>query len=955
MFRSKIDLMKPLARPSRRLVLLTGAGLMAASLSTGAILLTPGAALAANECGPTDANPATPDVIACPNVAYPDGITYTSNGNLTVNLASGITTLGTGANDIGGLKLTAANATDSLTATTITALSTSSSTGTRAPVIVDLATQNGDITLTAGGTIGGVAAVVQYGVRAIASGTGDITITGGGNIQTGAETANAGIVGLLATTNGGDININLNGTATGRNYGLLASTSGAGTLTYSGGASAGSTANTTGIAAMDVTTETGLLTLNLRGVSVGTAQAIGLRTHTGSGGAIINLTGGNVTAGNNNSADSGSTTAAAIELNMAGGLTVITQNQASASNGLGAAGSRLWVHDAIRANGSGEIVFNNLSGRIFGQMEFSAFAGDVTFTNAGQWTVRGPSNFTSGDTLITNEAGGVFIIGSRDPRNSTSFELSSDYTSITFGGGSSTFTNAGAVSTSVTGNSSILHAQTVEFIGLETFNNSGDIILGAANDNPSLGPDTYIDDVLIVHDTNFAASAGSRFLMDIDLGVGGGQQNCDRGPDGRLLAADCIDLGGSTVTGQTLIFLKDRVPGDRGAYIPTGVVLVDISGGTASIDNFALDPTTVNYRDEAGGVIDKGLIAYSLAYDEDTQQLKLFGLPNDSALQVPLILEAADQVWRTASANWFERQGEMRDAQRDNRIGGGVWFRSSVDQTEREVTQSLSGGGNTFVWTNDHQTDSRIVTMGADAIHTGDSNTSLLAGFMVGYAQTQTSFDLSPNTMEMDGINAGAYAGLAVGDFFANALFNASRLEMNADIPGLALAPVGALVSTTIQSMGVQLEAGWRWRMGAFGVEPLVSLNQIRTTAEDMVIAPQDPIRTGLTVSFPEQTSTRGGVGARLSLESGQGDWRLGYNATGRVWSDFDSETSATLRSSGPDASLGNDLGGEFYDLTAGVALSNDGGGISGFLNGGVLVGEGYQNLGVSAGFRYQW
>src|SRR5256885_918021 len=52
-----------------------------------ALVLAPTAAMAANECG-TDpnANGAAADVVVCPPATYPTGITYTTNGDLTLTL-----------------------------------------------------------------------------------------------------------------------------------------------------------------------------------------------------------------------------------------------------------------------------------------------------------------------------------------------------------------------------------------------------------------------------------------------------------------------------------------------------------------------------------------------------------------------------------------------------------------------------------------------------------------------------------------------------------------------------------------------------------------------------------------------------------------------------------------------------------------------------------------------------
>ena len=83
-----------LSSSRRRLSLLAGSSLAALTLATSfglgaAVTLTPGVAAAQDECGAAAGNGAAPDVFVCSG-AYPTGITYNTNGNLTLGLGAGI-------------------------------------------------------------------------------------------------------------------------------------------------------------------------------------------------------------------------------------------------------------------------------------------------------------------------------------------------------------------------------------------------------------------------------------------------------------------------------------------------------------------------------------------------------------------------------------------------------------------------------------------------------------------------------------------------------------------------------------------------------------------------------------------------------------------------------------------------------------------------------------------------
>ena len=92
---------------TRRLSLLAGSSIVAATLSAAAFTFAPTAAMAANECGDPSANGSAADTLVCPPGAYPAGIDYstTSDGNLTVILRDRVDTGTSNTVGVGGIRL----------------------------------------------------------------------------------------------------------------------------------------------------------------------------------------------------------------------------------------------------------------------------------------------------------------------------------------------------------------------------------------------------------------------------------------------------------------------------------------------------------------------------------------------------------------------------------------------------------------------------------------------------------------------------------------------------------------------------------------------------------------------------------------------------------------------------------------------------------------------------------
>src|SRR5690606_30317808 len=104
---------------------------------------------------------------------------------------------------------------------------------------------------------------------------------------------------------------------------------------------------------------------------------------------------------------------------------------------------------------------------------------------------------------------------------------------------------------------------------------------------------------------------------------------------------------------------------------------------------------------------------------------------------------------------------------------------------------------------------------------------SLVGGVMLGYVHGSLDYVASDNTSRLDGMSTGVYGGYVNGAFYVDAALNATWMETDSDIPELNLDPAGTLASTSLGSMGLQAEAGFRLGSGQVGFEPMLMLDHV--------------------------------------------------------------------------------------------------------------------------------
>jgi len=916
----------------RRLSLLAGSSLVAVGLSAGVFTVTsvtPTAAFAYDECVPADGstqtdgtdgvsdpglNGATSDNFACPEPQYPTGISYSSEGDLTVGTT---TTSGLVQFSSDGIVLTG-NGSDSVTWASPDQFIYSD---TGSGPLLDVTTDTGDINITSGGLQAASPDATQ-GIHAVSTGGGDISIAGrafgttagmevfsaGGDITiVSAGTFTNGDVGVQATSTGGDVTItsSAGGQIQGRLRAILAETSGGGdvTINVAGDVKAIGSVNT--------------------GVPV-------IETTAGTGQTNIQIVSGTISAGPN-----------FFELDPH--ATAIRSSSSSTSS------------VAVNVQNSG--------GVIYGAVDFSGVAaGGVTFINSddGYWRAGGASTFSaSGDTLIfastlqttingqipqnrilsgasVDFGGGDDLLEIQTGLNigrSTTFNVPDLGALIDFGSGVDTLNNKGILS--VEG--------PVTFARLEALNNSGILYLGSAGflDNYIVDffhGDTGSNDVLTAPGATFTGSGTSRVVAALHFDTST-QEGC-AAPTG---AGDCLYLPDGATAGSSLLTLINAgESATQGGFNPIGVTLIDVGGGTSAASHFTLDPNSEGYMVDPiyGPAISRpGLFRYVLRYDADTQRHNVVGLPRSEALEYVVLGSAAQSIWYMTSAAVTDRQTDLREG-----TEGSVWMKASGEYSKRDIANSVSAFADTYAFDNSYKLYAGTLMAGMDFITGHSGGYDYVLGGQIGYVGSSFDLNASPSSGQFTGATGGVYGSVWDGKLFLDGTLNTNFLTLDYDAPGL-----GSKTTTWLRSVGAQLEGGRRFMLTPkIFAEPLATVAFVNTAFEEISL-------DGGEVTPDEASSQRAALGLRLGADMFGGPLKVRYFVTGRAWQEFGAENEGVVFNPGQDLVVSDDAAGSFGEAQAGLSLFNADQTIAGFLTSGVKFKDGYNAVDLDLGLRLRW
>jgi hypothetical protein len=945
-------------------------GVFALTAIAAALLLAPLTVSAANECGDVAANGTAADSFTCAAGSYGGGITYGTSGNLTLTTGGAIDAGSTGFDFIKN-RTNAIN----LNATAGTVGGTGGISIGFDPV--DLAASanalgnvlaNGAVTINAGNVIGGVDVDSVDGNVTVNSTGGDINIR------------RARPFDMIGSAPNGNINV-----------------TGAGDITIFRAGSGTTTTNSTG---------TGLTHIISSNTGRHNSNAGAVNATVGSGGLRLDITGVAPEGGRRQGGFGGD---GLPDPNFS-----LSGIGPSSLNGVTAQGAGAAVVNVFRDEfyfgrlgldvGSGLVHINEHYAKLQGTVNFANLAGGATVNvgAGGIWLLSStPTQMSAADDLIHVGSGGFL---STTLGGSTS---GLDTYTIDFGAGDNQLVNEGRLIVGLE-NISIStfiplgeygsvprdqYEAELRLVNLQTFENHGEIWLGTALrvgdryspivSNPdrffyAQGTDRATDDILSLPGTTFVAGETGRVFMDVaftvtpeQLAAGLSQDRCDstvRGAGDSLPFADCINLQNGAIEGVIYINATDTTIGGRGSYNPDStIVVVDLSDGAggpgsgagAAAGQVVFAPEMRFYNPAFGGVYDNGMFMSVLAYDEAAMQFKVATVPSGGAQHQPLIANAAQAGWRTATGSFFDRQADLRDTLRGGNVEKrGVWLRSTYDQGEREAQQNHSTTLADYQYDSTHDVNTSAVTVGVDFLQAGGEDRYWLVGGMLGYVRTDMEYArFYTDTAALNGMLLGAYASFVSGPLFVDATVSQIWNRLDQDMPQAELFR-DSLLSTDITTLGFQAEAGWRFDVAdRVRLEPLLMIAHATTDVDDFKVPEEDPILPGNQVSFEKTTSTRVGGGLRGSTEMAVfGDVKLGLSLTGRYQQELDGEAKARIGNLNPiSPEVVDKFDGSFSELMGGVTLANATGRISGVLNVGSKFGDDYSALSGSFGFRYQW
>lgn len=867
---------------------------------------------------------------------------------------------------------------------------------TNGPVID--AQTGGNITLTTGNVT--VNTSGTDGIFARSTNGGNVTLT---TRDVGFGSA-AGSTAIRAISNGGNISVTTTGQignnasnltqATTNRDGIVVQTSGTGTVNLNvGGLTTGFGA---GGAAVRVTNGTGDVNIAATGAIRGGETSSSTDAQLASG--IVISSGGHVNVESSGiimgAVNTTGVQAAAIvasgqtfTLTLTGGANSAPDEVQSYRASLGG----YYNSDGSNGGETGLISLSDSSTnrRTGGHVDLSGVTGgtELNFNTRSRWMVTETSVMSGGTDVVNIDATSALVSAMQGPNVSV---LLADVDQaimrpgiVDFGAGEDIVNNSGRIligsvytSINYVGEGEDVPPVAVKRFGvrgelrllnLEEFNNSGEIWLGprfhreggiSENFVNLFITDQFHDDMFYMPGVTFHGNEGSIVFMDVDLNKS--QSSCapsTRDAEGYLPAADCIGLQGGAATGRTELRIYEQVPGDRGAYNPDGIVLVDLAGADPDLTDpgaFVISPDTPRYIDVGNGGIEKGVFAYILGFDADTQQFKLVGAPSSGAQQFPILATAANQLWQTATGGWFERRVQQRDIAHEG-LGTGAWFNVTGTGVERDITTPIAIGSSEVVFDNSYEQNDVAISFGWDLLDYG-SNAAL--GAMVGYAHSEVEFNDSDNSANLEGVHAGVYGGYGVGGFFVDGAVNLTMLSVHNDVPAMALEPEGTVLDTNATSLGGRVEAGWRWSFEGLSLEPLVGFSAVRTEFDDLRVpnADPDPNRPGVTVSLESAESRRASAGLRFSVQDLWSNLApTNVSLTARAVNEFEGGSNVSVANIGPSYLGVDTLEGMFTQLTGSVAVANVARTVSGYLNIDAVKGDDYDSLGASVGVRLHW
>ncbi len=629
------------------------------------------------------------------------------------------------------------------------------------------------------------------------------------------------------------------------------------------------------------------------------------------GGGDVSVTAGSVSADHFVSggiaafSQSGHVTLQAAQVS-AYGTGVFVANGSGASNtlSLGDVTSR---RDAVIAGAGADLVNISAGSTVRGGAGVGVWflnAASATLDNAGTLTSDSGVAILSDVAPVTvnntgSVIGGVFLAGAADSFNNaaggTFAAVDSD-----FGGGADVLANAGTVALAGAGT-----PVSVTFAGLEQFDNAGGLVdlrgRGAGDELTLPGA--------------FNATGSSRLAVDAFLGGTGS-------------IADVLKVNGA-ITGSTAVTVQDTNAGP-GAFNPTGILLVDASGGagTPAASAFTL----------AGGPIVKGLWRYDL-YLKPDKTFVLASLPSATAFNTPYLASALQGLFGASLLTLDDRLDDLRtlqfastpvrlaalasDAGGRLPAGGGkdngVWARVVGGHESRDASQTVSLLGVSTTYNLDYKQSYVAFQSGFDHTISRGPDTFVF-GASLGYANSNGDFDAG-GSFQLNGLTAAGYAEYMRGGFFGHVVGQGEWLTLDYKSAAGSAKP-------HTQTYGISAGAGYRVQQGVWFVEPDASLDWADTSVDAFTLQ-------GANVTFRDGEMLRGRAKLNIGevLYADHGGMRIEPTVSAGVAKAFEGGASADV-ASGPGVTLSDNGRPTWGEFAFGVRVIDLGSGLSGFVKG---------------------
>jgi len=617
---------------------------------------------------------------------------------------------------------------------------------------------------------------------------------------------------------------------------------------------------------------------------------------TSSGTGAVNVTNGSAVSASAYGIRAGSAT---------GNVTITNNGQVDAATGA-----------ILVTGGTNATITNGATGILTGAATLSN-TGAVSFTNNGTWTLAGTSSLGTGATTLTNSALSRIVI--------------SGAATLDFAAGADTFVNAGALVAGV----GTEGASTLTLLGLETWNNSGQLLFGEGALSGT--SDGVANDRIVAAGTLFTGSGGSTLVMDVDL-------SADQASCATAVTADCFDLRGSSTAGATSILLNLV-----GSSLATAerVVLVDVAGaGTSGAGHFTLSEDSSGYRSMgAAGAVESGLYFYGLGYDTAAKQHFLEPMAfGGKALDLARISRAASEPWRTATGMWHDRQVDLRDDVARDAVGPGAWLKLAGNVVNQDGLARLDLGTEEVTYNTSFRQSTTAIVGGVDLMRMYSGDSAWVLGLTAGKLNSTLEYRVGASDLELDGHSLGAYATLVTGRLFVDAIVNSTSLDLTHNDSGQSF-------SGAAKSLGYQVESGYRIfeaNDGGAYIEPLAAFSYVRTQVDDLAIGP-------VSASFGEGASMRLGVGLRVAGDMKTEALTARMAVTGRLWQEVDGKHETTLGASFGETRFIDNGMNTLADVGVSIGLLRPGGPLSANLAYSLKFGQDYQSSDASIGVRVRW